>query len=423
MFRRAHRINPAFAGAALFVLLGVSIAFAFVSHKGIPGRDYPYATAAFGDLSAGLRDGSDVRVQGVRVGQVSETLYEDGEARAELQLPGGFEIYRDATAQVRSRSALGQKYVDVDPGTKAAGILGDRVIPKSQTASLVELDQVLDALNPDARAGLATGLRELGTGFGGRAADLNELIDLAPELLEDLGTTTAALGSDEADLAGLLVASERLASRFAGREHEIASLLARSAEVMAAFDADGGGPLERTLKAAPGALDQLRSGLAAITPPAAELGETLEALAPAAKALGRATPDVRSAFTEGRAPLATLPGVSGKAVPAFEGLTALARDARPLVPEFAEALKLLRGPLELLVPYGPEIDLFLNNMRDSHAGNDSKGHWLRTISIVVGADNITGIPGRNPLVNRNAYPAPGEAAKDKDRFDPDGSLR
>jgi phospholipid/cholesterol/gamma-HCH transport system substrate-binding protein len=128
-------------------------------------------------------------------------------------------------------------------------------------------------------------------------------------------------------------------------------------------------------------------------------------------------------LTEGRDPLATLPGVSGKAVPAFEGLTALARDARPLVPEFAEALKLLRGPLELLVPYGPEIDLFLNNMRDSHAGHDSHGHWLRTITIVVGADNVTGIPGRNPLVNRNAYPAPGEAATDKDRFEPDGSPR
>lgn len=423
MFRRAHRVSPAFAGAILFVLLGVSIAFAFISHKGIPGRDYTYATAAFDDVSAGLREGSDVRVQGVRVGQVSEAFYENGEARAELQLPGGFEIYRDATARIRSRSALGQKYVDVDPGTKATGVLGDEVIPRSRTASLVELDQVLDSLNPDARAGLATGLRELGAGFGGRAADLNELIELAPELLEDLGTTTAALGSEDADLAGFLVAAERLASRFVGREDEIASLLARSAEVMAAFDADGGRPLDQTLKSAPGALDQLRSGLEALKPAASDLSTTLEALAPAAKALGKATPDLRGALQEGRAPLSALPGVSGRAVPAFEGLTALARDARPLVPEFAEALKLLRGPLELLVPYGPEIDLLFDNLRDTHADGDRHGNWLRAITMMVAADSIHGIPAPNPLLNRNAYPAPGEAGKDKERFDPDGSMR
>jgi phospholipid/cholesterol/gamma-HCH transport system substrate-binding protein len=416
-------VNPAFAGATLFILLGVSIAFAFVSHKGIPGRDYTYATAAFDDVSAGLREGSDVRVQGVRVGQVSEAFYEDGEARAELQLPGGFKIYKDATARIRSRSALGQKYVDIDPGTTAAGVLGDSVIPRSQTASLVELDQVLDALDPDARKGLATGLRELGAGFGGRAADLNQLIELAPELLEDLGTTTAALGSEDADLAGFLVAAERLASRFSGREDEIASLLARSAEVMAAFDADGGKPLEQTLKGAPGALDELSSGLDTLKPAASDLRATLEALAPAARALGQATPGLRGALQEGRAPMAKLPGVSAGAVPAFEGLTALARDARPLVPEFGEALKLLRGPLEILVPYGPEIDLLFDNLRDSHAGRDSKGNWLRSITIFVAADSIHGNTGPNPLLNRNPYPAPGEAATDEERFQPEGSMR
>src|SRR5688500_3407514 len=136
MFRRKHRVHPGIVGAVHMVALLASLAFAFVSHKGIPGRDYTYATVAFDDVSAGLRDGSDVRVRGVRVGQVHGTSYEDGEARAELQLPSGFSIYRDATARVSSRSSLGQRYVDIDPGTAAAGPLGDAVIPKSRTTSL-----------------------------------------------------------------------------------------------------------------------------------------------------------------------------------------------------------------------------------------------------------------------------------------------
>jgi phospholipid/cholesterol/gamma-HCH transport system substrate-binding protein len=422
MFRRAHRVNPAFIGAGLFVLLLASLAFAFVSHKGIPGRDYTYATVAFNDLSAGLRVGSDVRIQGVRVGQVHDTAYEDGEARAELQLPDDMRVYQDATARIRSRSALGQLYVDIDPGSATAGPLGSTVLPKSRTTSLVELDTVLDALDPEARAGLATGLKELGAGLGGRGQDLNDLIGLAPDLLADLGKTTAALGSDDADLAAFLVAAERLASRFSGREKEITSLLAQSADVMDAFNTQAGQALRKTLEAAPGALDELRSGLNALTPVAADARSAFRALTPAAEALGQATPLLRNALTGGVAPFSSLPHVSGLAVPAFEGLTGVARDARPLVPEFGEAFHLARGPLELLVPYGPEIDLFFDNMRDSFAGGDSHGNWLRTITIVVGADNVGGnTTAPNPLVNRNPYPKPGEAATDNERFQPGGN--
>lgn len=422
MFRRAHRVHPAFAGTILVGLLAASLVFAFVSHKGIPGRDYNYVDVAFEDLSAGLRPGSDVRVRGVRVGQVHETTYDDGAAHAELQLPGGMDVYQDATARIRSRSALGQKYVDIDPGTAAAGPLGSATIPKDHTTSLVELDQVLDALDPAARDGLTTALRELGAGVGGRAADLNELIGLAPDLLADLGTATAALGSDEADLAGLLVAADRLAGRFAGRERDIASVLRDSAEVLDAFNTKAGDPLRRTLAAAPAGLDQLRSGLAALTPAAADLRSAVKALQPAAAALGQATPPLRTALTGAVGPLREVPGVAGLAVPAFEGLTAVARDARPLVPELAEALRLARGPLELLVPYGPELARLFENLRDAHASGDVAGNWLRTISIVVGADNVGGQSGSaNPAVNRNPYPAPGQAAKDGMTFEAGGS--
>ena len=422
MFRRAHRVSPAFAGAALFVLLGASLAFAFVSHKGIPGRDYTTVTVAFDDLSAGMRPGSDVRVQGVRVGQVHKTFYEDGEARAELQLPGGMEVYQDASARVRSRSALGQRYIDIDPGTRKAGALGAAVIPKDRTTSLVELDDVLNALGPTARDGLTTGLRELGAGVGGRGGDLNDLVRLAPDLLGDLGTVTSALGTEEADLAGLLVAANRLAGRFEGREQEIASVLARSAEVMDAFNTGAGESLRRTLAAAPTALDELSGGLKSLIPVAADTRSALRAITPAAEALGSAAAPLRKALAGGVAPLGQVPGVAGLAVPAFEGLTDVALDARPLVPELAEALRLARGPLELLVPYAPELDALFNNLRDSFAGGDKAGKWLRSITIVIGADNTGGnTSAGNPFVNRNPYPAPGEAGTDHERFQPGGN--
>jgi len=198
MFRRGMPINPRIIGTVLVTTFLVALGFAFVSHAGLPGRHYTYASAAFAEVPASLRAGSDVRVDGVRIGQVHSVSYKDDEARVELQLPGGTKVYRDATAKVRNRSALGQKYVDMTLGTAGAGLLGDAVIDKSHTVSLVELDQVLDALDAPTRAALASAVRELGGGIGAHGQDLNDMLAASPDLLADLGTTASALYSEPA---------------------------------------------------------------------------------------------------------------------------------------------------------------------------------------------------------------------------------
>jgi phospholipid/cholesterol/gamma-HCH transport system substrate-binding protein len=417
-------INPKLVGAVLVSLFLVALGFAFVSHAGLPGRHYRYATAAFDEVPASLRPGSDVRVEGVRIGQVKSVSYANDEARVKFQLPGGTDVHRDATARIRNRSALGQKYVDIDLGTAGAGPLGDGVIDKRHTVSLVELDQVLDALDPPTRAALASAVRELGGGVGAHGGDLNDLIAASPDLLADLGTTSAALTDPHTRLVAFLQAAERLGGRFTGRQAELEALVGHMGDTLAALAADGGAPLRSALEQAPGTLTALTPALRDLAVAAGTTGAAAHDLGPAAAALGAATPDLRAGLREIVPTLRAMPAVNGLAEPALGALATTLTDARPLAPAVRRGIGLLALPLDVLAPYAAELDLGVDGMRDSFSGRDAGGNFLRIVAILVGADNFsTVLPLSSPGLNRNAYPTPGQARTDGARFAPAGVSR
>ncbi|HET9769306.1 MAG TPA: MlaD family protein, partial [Acidimicrobiia bacterium] len=220
MFRRGLPVNPRLIGLVVIAASVASLAFAFVSHKGLPGRSYTYATLAFDHVPPGLRPGSDVRVRGQRIGQVHGVSFDNG-PRVRIQVPGGFDLYRDATARVRSRSLLGQKYVQIEPGTPAAGELGDAVLTPDRTTTVVDIVDLVDTFDEPTRRALHTALLETGTGAAGRGPDLNDLIAASPDLLADLNLTGRTLTAEETRLVAFLATAERLSGRFTGREQEL----------------------------------------------------------------------------------------------------------------------------------------------------------------------------------------------------------
>ena len=395
--------------SSIFALAFVGlIVFATQAQRGLPGRKYTYVTAAFAELPPSLRKADAVRVQGVGKGVVSKIFFEDGHARVELQLPGDFVAYRDATARIRSRSLLGQRYVQIDPGTPAAGPLGDAVIPVERTGSTTELDQILDALDPPTRAALSSTLRELGGGIGGRGPDLADFLAAAPELLADLGTTSGALASEEADLAGLLRVADRLAGRFAGREATVERLVGQVATTLSALHADGA--LGESLKRLPATLDALAPAVSDLGSTAAALRPALSELRPGAAALGAATPDLRGTLREAPPVLRKIPGVAEPATPAVAGLTAALKDARPLAPALRHTLSSAASLLSTLAPYAPELNSLLSRLEEVFRDRDVRGNYWK---VTLVNDPATQTPGAPPDVSRNPYPAPGQAAHDR----------
>ena len=136
------------AGISLLATFVLALGVAFTVTKGIPFRDYNYVQVAFADAGS-LRVGDDVRLRSVREGQVTAIEVGESQAVVELQLPGDLEINSDAKARIRARSALGQAYVDLDPGTAAAGDLGGEVLPLEQSRSAVQLDSLLDVFDKE----------------------------------------------------------------------------------------------------------------------------------------------------------------------------------------------------------------------------------------------------------------------------------
>jgi phospholipid/cholesterol/gamma-HCH transport system substrate-binding protein len=411
MFRRGLPINPRLLGVAVIALSAAAIAFAFVSHKGLPGRSYTHAKIAFEEVPPGLRPGSDVRVRGQRIGQVHSVSFKDGPL-VDVQLPGGFEVYKDATARIRSRSLLGQKYVQIEPGTPAAGELGDAVLPPDRTTKVVDIVDLVDTFDDETRKALHTALLQTGTGFAGRGPDLNDLIAASPDLLADLNLTGRTLTAEETRLVAFLATAERLSGRFTGREQELEKLIDQMGDTLLAVATEEGKPLADTVKKLPSTLDALTPALSDLGSAAVALGPAVHDLGPAAAALGAVTPDFRAALRDSVPVLNKVPGVSGHTTPAVSALTKTFEDARPLAPALVKLFDSAAAQLQVLAPYAPDLDLLLDGLRDAFAQGDANGKYLRVASIFAAL---------NEAGNRNPYPDPGEATTDGSRYTPLGS--
>ena len=120
----------------------------------------------------GLRPDSPVRIAGVDVGKVTKVDAEEGTDNAVVTMEiddEGLPMPRDATAKIRPRIFLeGNFFVDLQPGTPGAEELDDGgTLKVTQTATPVQLDQVLTALQSDSRQDLQDVLDALGPALSG----------------------------------------------------------------------------------------------------------------------------------------------------------------------------------------------------------------------------------------------------------------
>ncbi|MFE6610937.1 MlaD family protein [Amycolatopsis sp. NPDC057786] len=416
--RRSRNFRSVSTGAVVLVVFALALQLALTADQGLPGARYTLVDADVSDVGA-LRPGDDVRVASVRVGRVKDVRLVDGTPRVTLQLDGRRAIYRDAAAEaktvtVASRSALGQKYIALTPGTPGAGALGPAdVIPSKRTAGSQELSELLDVLDAPTRDALGSTVREAGGGAGGHAQDLRDALKAAPELLPDLATVSKALsGNEGADLTALLTATDRLSARFAGRQQQLPELLGRLDTTMRAVAVDDGKPLDDVVRRAPGTLQAARSGLRSLQAPLKDLHAGMSQLAPGARALGQATPDLRGVLREAVPPLGKVPEVGKQAEPALSDLTKTIADARPLAPRLTQTLASADQFLRVLAPYAPEVSGWFTNWAAALSHGDANGHFLR-LYLLFSEESVLGQGGvRDPLVARNPYPAPGEAAQD-----------
>jgi phospholipid/cholesterol/gamma-HCH transport system substrate-binding protein len=117
-----------------------------------------------------LKPGSDVRIAGVRVGEVASIEPgADNTSVVTLRIDdSGRPIHSDATLAIKPRLLLeGNFYVRVSPGTPGAPELrSGAIVPRSRTSVPVQLDQVLDVFDLATRGALHRSIAGLAGALG-----------------------------------------------------------------------------------------------------------------------------------------------------------------------------------------------------------------------------------------------------------------
>lgn len=302
--------------------------------------------------------GQPVNVVGVKVGQVSGVSLSDGRAIVTMeiqrdQLP---RVHRNATAILEPISPLKDMQIALDPGTAAAGDMGDDgLLTVEHTRPPVPLSDLLASLDTDTRTYLTSLLASLDRGTEGRGGDLRAALNMLAPTVDQAHAVSRALEHRRVALARL-VHNLGEVTKAATRDHELADVVAAGNATLDAMAREAA-PLRSALAQLPETLEVTRSTLANLGPFARELDPTLDALLPAIR---------------------RLPGMLAATRPfARLGTTRVREEVRPLVRRARPLLRATRPAVDALDEATPglvsglkSLNYFFNELAYNPPGDD-----------------------------------------------------
>lgn len=316
--REHRRVSAIVAGLIALAVVVVAVYFGFA--KQLPFT-HSYQLKAVFERANSIRLGSPVRTAGVNVGKVVKVSRQPNSDAAVLVMDiqsKGLPIHRDATLKIRPRIFFeGNFFVDLKPGTPSAPTLkSGATVPITQTATPVQLDEVLTSLQADSRQDLRDVLDAYGTGLthrptaaedvgqdpavqGETAAEaLNDSYTYSGEALQNTALINQALlGTEASDLSKLVSGLGRVSTILNANETELEELITN---------------LNLTLAATASQASNLRRSVA-------RLGPTIKDANSALTALNDAFPSTRALALE--------------LTPGIEQIPATIEAADPFIPQ------------------------------------------------------------------------------------------
>ena len=353
--------------------------------------------AEFADAGQ-LVSGDLVTVGGHQVGSVGAiSLAPNGLADVELQItdPGITPLRRATIATIGELSLTGEanRFVSLSPGP-GAPIPSGATLPPSQTRGIVDLDTLLDTLNPRVRTALDGFLR---SGAYLVAQPTASQLNSAGAYLAPAASQTAELArqvaADDGALSRLVSSTAQVASALAVPRTELGPAVSSTAAALREVASQRtalGDSLSRApavLRQATGVLGHVDNtigvvdpALTALRPVAVRVLGLLNALRPAAQEALPTVGAVRALVPGAEAALTALPPVERQAAPAIGSLVGALRRVTPIVSG--------------LRPYVPDMVAgFFNGTDGAPSGSyDANGHYLHTEVLVQGGgSSLTGL--------------------------------
>jgi virulence factor Mce-like protein len=417
--------NPVLIGAATILVVLVAVFLAYNANQGLPFVP-TYELKAEVPSAAALVVGNEVRIGGARVGTIDEITarrLDDGSSVAVLGLKmerDASPLSKDSTLLIRSKSALGLKYVEITRGGSSESFADGDTIPLSQaTPAPVEFDEFVNMFDEDTRTAIGVNTTGFGDAFAGRGVALNEAIGALRPLLRDAVPVARNLSDPDTNLKRFVSELGEAAAIVAPAAEQQAELFVNLDITMGALREVARPFIQDSISGGPPALDEAIRSFPIQRPFLRNSEGLFRELRPGVRALRTSAPILADALEVGTPALRRSPALNRRLESLLGELQRFSED--PLVPRGIDGLddvvQSLNPTLQFLAPAQLQcnyVTLWFRNVSSLISEGDRKGTWQRFIIVALpsGPQNPnneggpSSAPANGPLVENHLHANP-----------------
>ncbi|MFL6135042.1 MAG: MCE family protein [Nocardioidaceae bacterium] len=192
--------------------------------------------AVFSDAT-GVAKGDDVRVAGVKVGNVEDVeVFDRTRARVTFKVDRDQAVTRSTQATIRYRNLVGQRYIALTQGVGGPGVLKeDATIPMSRTQPALDLTVLFNGFKPLFEALSPADVNRLSyeivTVFQGEGGTLESL-------LSHTASVTSTLASRDQVIGSLITNLNEVMVTLGNRDAELSDLLVKLRQFVSGLSSD-----------------------------------------------------------------------------------------------------------------------------------------------------------------------------------------
>src|SRR4051794_6246466 len=345
--------SPVLVGAVTTLIVIVSVFLAYTANKGLPFVP-TYDLSARLPNGSNLVPGNEVRLGGFRVGVIDTitpaTQVIHGRntpiAVANMKLDKTVEpLPLDTKVFVRSRSALGLKFIQITPGRSKQTYKPGGTIPLANATLPVEFDDFLNTFDLRTRDNSRLALVGYGDAFAGRGQDLNQAIEALNPFFTFLRPVMANLNDPNTRLSDFFKNIGAVSAQVVPVARVQAELFTKMADTFQAFN-QCPGCLQQTIEKNPPTLDTAIRSFRVQRPFLADFADLSRRLQPFANVLPVALPKINAALAAGTRVLPQTVTLNRNTEEVFRALDDLVQD-----PSTDLALNDLRDTLGVTKPF------------------------------------------------------------------------
>lgn len=394
------------------------ILFLWVSFGGpVPLKPEGYRVNISFDEAVQLATEADVRISGVPIGKVKEVTPEQGRTTAELEIqPRYSPLPADVRAILRSKTLLGETYVELSPGTKGGPTIPDHgQLSSTQVSDQVQLDEVIRTFDASTRQAFGDWLIGQSDAVKGHGDQLNQAFGVLPMFMTDSKNLLEVLHRQDEALSRIFRNTADIFEAMDSRPGQLTELITAS-NTLLRVTGNRSQQLVDTFNEFPEFLRETRKTISEFEDFAdgtqnliRNTNDFADASSPIMKKSVRVTRDAKDLVIG----LEAMLDKADAGLPATNEFLDL---AKPALAQLDPFLANLNPVLEFVGMYQRELTAFAGNTSAASQGqfNDDTpnkgqakfGHYLRAFTLFT-PDALAYYPNKSDKTRSNAYPVPG----------------